>query len=136
MEQILNSEERNLAYFLEQSIRKTCDYLGIATKIVNCSEIPDNDRFKREERIYDMCRKLGADTCINASGGQKLYTFEQFREQGIKLGFIQPQITPYQQFHGEFVPGLSIVDVMMFNSREEIQQMLNAYTVLWEDGER
>ena len=134
MDQVLSSEERNLARFLDQSIRKICDYLGIHTKIMNSSEIPHNSELKREYRIFDMCRYMGADVCINANGGQKLYTFEQFREQGIKLRFIQPEIKPYKQFSDELVPGLSILDVIMFNSKEEIQKMLQKYTVLWEEG--
>ncbi len=35
----------------------------------------------------------------------------------------------YKQFNNEFVPWLSIIDVMMFNSKEQIQEYLNKYTL-------
>ena len=135
MRKILECGERNLAYFLEHSIRCVCDYLGITTKLIRSSEIPGNSEFKREYRIYDQCRFVGADTYINAIGGRELYSYEQFHNQGIKLGFIQTGDVQYKQFDNEFIPYLSILDVIMFNSKEEIREMLDQYTVLWENVE-
>lgn len=132
MRQILEYEERNLAIFLEHSIRCVCDYLGITTKLIRSSAIPGNSELKREYRIYDQCSYVGADTYINAIGGRELYEYDQFRERGIKLGFIQTGDIRYKQFDQEFVPSLSIIDVIMFNSKEEIQEMLKQHTILWE----
>ena len=131
MEKVFSCESRNLAVFLEHSIRCICDYLDIRTKFVRSSEIPDNALLKKEYRIYDQCRYVGADTYINAIGGQKLYNYEQFNEQGIKLGFIKTGDIQYKQLWYDFAPSLSIIDVIMFNSKEEIQNMLNQYTIIW-----
>ena len=131
MEQVFSCDEKNLAVFLEHSIRCICDYLGITTKIIRSSDIPGNSEFKREYRIFDQCRFLGADTYINAIGGQKLYDYQQFHDHGIKLGFIQTEDIRYPQFWYDFEPGLSIIDVIMFNSKEEIRNMLERYKVLW-----
>ena len=67
-----------------------------------------------------LCQVMGADTCINAIGGMELYTREEFHTRGIELKFIKSQLFDYPQFGGEFVPWLSIVDVMMFNSPEQV----------------
>ena len=69
---------------------------------------------------------------INAIGGRELYDFEQFRERGLKLGFVQTGDIRYQQFDQEFIPYLSIIDLIMFNSVEEIRQMLTQCTILQE----
>lgn len=131
MQQIFDYEDMNLAVFLENSIEKVCDFLDIKTKFVKSSSILNNCDLKKEERIFDQCRYVGADIYINAIGGQKLYTFEQFKEQGIQLGFIQTGDIRYKQLWYDFVPDLSIIDVIMFNSRDEIKKMLHQYTVLW-----
>ena len=131
MEQVFSCEDKNLAVFLEHSIRCICDYLGITTKIIRSSSIPGNSEFKREGRIYDLCQYVGADTYINAIGGQKLYDYQQFQEHGIKLGFIQTDDIRYSQLRRDFEPGLSIIDVIMFNSKEDIQNMLERYQILW-----
>lgn len=134
MDRILNCGETNLADFLEHSIRCVCDYLGITTKIIRSSSFPGNTELKREHRIYHQCHQLGVDTYINAIGGRELYDYDQFREQGIRLGFIQTGDIQYKQFEQEFVPYLSIIDIIMFNSKEEIREMLNRYTILWEEN--
>jgi len=128
---VLKYEEKNLADFLENAIRSVCDYLDIKTSIIRSSSVRGNHELKREYRIFDQCRYLGVDTYINAIGGRELYDYGQFREQGIKLGFIQMGDIQYQQFEQEFIPNLSIIDVIMFNSKEETQNMLNQYTILW-----
>ena len=134
MEKILNCGETNLADFLEHSIRCVCDYLGITTKIIRSSSLSGNAELKREYRLFHACQQLGADTYINAIGGQELYDYKQFREHGIKLGFIQTGDVQYRQFGRQFIPYLSIIDVIMFNSKEEIREMLNQYTILWEES--
>lgn len=131
MEKILKYEEKNLAMFLEHSIRCVCNYLDITTKLIRSSEIPGNSAYKREYRIYDQCSYVGADTYINAIGGRELYDYQEFRKRDLKLGFLQTGDVHYQQFDGDFIPYLSMIDLLMFNSKEEIQKMLTKHTILW-----
>ena len=67
-------------------------------------------------------------TYINAIGGQALYKKDEFAKHGITLKFIHSHCREYNQFKHKFVPGLSIIDVIMFNSKEQISQMLDEYT--------
>lgn len=128
MERIMNCPERNLSLFLTHSIKEVCRHLGITTQIGTTSQFDTYGRLKKEERIYEYCRQTGADTYINPIGGQALYSFEEFRKRGITLKFINSQPSSYCQRVTSFVPGLSIIDVMMFNSREQIAQLLQQYT--------
>ena len=66
MKKILENPERNVAEFLTSSIQTICKFLGITTKFVRSSEIPGNDSYKREYRIYDFCQRLGGDTYIGS----------------------------------------------------------------------
>jgi hypothetical protein len=70
--------------------------------------------------VLGLCKAVDASTYVNAIGGIELYSKETFREQGIDLKFIRSKPFEYPQFGDAFVPWLSIIDVMMFNSREEI----------------
>ena len=88
MEEILDCQEEVLSEFLISSIKTICRYLEIFTPIHRTSELEGNDAFKREERIYDMCHRLNADTYINLIGGKALYDVEEFAKQGINLRFI------------------------------------------------
>ena len=67
-------------------------------------------------------------TYINASSGEHLYSREEFRENGIELFFIRNRgAVTYSQLSNEFIPSLSIIDVIMNCSREKIQELLNDY---------
>lgn len=133
MEEIYSCPDRNLADFLTNSLKVICRYLDIQTQIIRTSDFEHNNDFKKQYRIFDLCHRIGADTYYNAIGGMELYTFEEFRQQGIQLGFLKTGDIRYQQFKNEFVPYLSILDVMMFNSSEQIQSMLQNYKIIKEE---
>jgi len=53
-----------------------------------------------------------------------LYSKEYFAQNGIDLKFIKSKNVIYNQFKNEFVPWLSIIDVMMFNTPDYIKILL------------
>lgn len=129
-ERILRYPETNLADFLENSIKEVCSFLNITTPLKRSSELVGNAMYKREERIYDACGRMGADTYINAIGGMKLYDTAGFRNHGITLKFLKSGLPEYKQFGKPFVERLSILDAIMFNSTETLQTMLDDYTLI------
>lgn len=130
IEKIVSQEQANLALHLEYSIRQICDYLSINTEIIVSSIIKKNNDLGGQEKVIEICKTLGADEYINAIGGQALYSYDDFAANRIKLSFLRTGMVEYQQFNNEFVPGLSIIDVMMFNSTEQIQDMLATFELL------
>lgn len=64
----------------------------------------------------------------------KLFKFHtkkiDFLSQGIKLEFINSLPIQYKQFNKRFVPWLSIIDVLMFNTKDEIKIMLDKYELI------
>jgi len=87
-----------------------------------------------EERAIKKLGKLneiGINHFVNPVGGKDLYTKEFFKENNFELDFLEHKDIVYKQFNNEFTPRLSIIDVMMFNSVEEINDMLKNYTLLW-----
>lgn len=77
-----------------------------------------------------MCNILKADKYINAIGGQELYNKEIFKENGIELNFLKTELVEYKQFKNDFVPYLSIIDILMLNSKDEIREMLKRYELV------
>lgn len=128
--QICGYEERSLGEFIANSFRKCLDNWQIDTQIILSSTIDKDNSLKGKEKVKSICQILGADTYYNAIGGQSLYDKEDFLNAGIKLYFLKSDITPYSQFNNDFVGGLSIIDVMMFNSPEQIKQMFTQYTLI------
>ena len=130
VEEIVTFKESNLARFLENSIRKLASTLCIQANIVVSSKIEKDMSKKGIDKVIDICKTLNASMYINAIGGQDLYSKEVFAQNQISLKFIKSHPINYPQFSKEFVPWLSIIDVMMFNSLEEINLMLNDYELV------
>ncbi|NDV95260.1 hypothetical protein D0T84_10040 [Dysgonomonas sp. 521] len=130
IEDIVNFQEENLAYYIFNSIDKIRDYLGIDTELIVSSTIDMDHSLKGQDKVLALCKALGAKEYYNAVGGQSLYNKEDFAREGINLSFISSNPIEYKQFSNEFVPWLSILDVMMFNPVEEIQNMLNEYKLI------
>jgi hypothetical protein len=59
-----------------------------------------------------------------------LYHKEEFKARGLELSFIKSELEPYKQFNETFIPGLSIIDLLMFNSIDEVRRQLNNYTLI------
>ena len=127
---ILETEERTIANLAGTSIAKICEYLKIYTHILPSSSIYNNSQLSGKERVIDICRREGATEYVNAQGGQELYSKDFFFNHGISLSFIKFQPIPYLQFKSEFVPYLSIIDALMFNSAEKMQNLLNQYELV------
>jgi ribosomal protein S18 acetylase RimI-like enzyme len=123
-------EDKNLSRFVFNSIQIISEYLGITTEIIFLPHIEIDSPLKGQERVIDICRKFSASIYINAIGGLELYDSKSFESNGIKLKFLKSKTNEYKQFSNEFVPNLSIVDVMMFNSKDEIKKMLDMYEII------
>jgi WbqC-like protein len=123
-------DEKNLFKYIYRSIQLMCDYLAIPTKITVSSAVPIDHSLKAEQKVMAICKATGADTYVNSMGGVELYDKAAFKANGIELRFLRPKLIEYKQFDNAFVPWLSIIDVIMCNSKERAVEMLSMYELL------
>ncbi len=131
IENIVWNKEKNLAAFIDYSVRTICSFMGIGTKI-SCSSNLQNSCFgaRGEDRIINICLAEQATGYVNLSNGKNLYDRSRFLGRGIDLQFIALQRGRlYRQFNGHFFADLSIIDVLMFNDQQQLQQLLVASIV-------
>ena len=118
-------KETNLFRFLHHSIVKTCEHLGITTKIRISSGVAIDHGLRSQDKVLALCEAVGANTYVNASGGTELYSKRAFQGKGLELKFIQSKPFEYRQFGDAFVPWLSIIDVLMFNPLDVIRTCIS-----------
>lgn len=129
IENVMLSGEKNLARFLENSLRVVCKYLGISKQWYRSSEVRKNNALRGQDKIIDICHGLNATHYINPAGGKDLYERKRFLDEGIRLSFIEMRPISYPQFGKDFVPCLSIIDVMMFNDKKQCSDLLEEYSL-------
>ena len=130
LEKIIFNNERNIAKYIMSSFEILLKYLNITTELVLSSSIEKNNSLKGQEKVLEICKILGATEYYNAIGGQELYDKENFKKENIELRFLKTNEICYKQFENEFHSNLSIIDVMMFNSKTDIQKMLQEYELV------
>jgi hypothetical protein len=130
VEKCFNLDETNLFSFIYNSINQILQYLSISTKISISSKININHDLKSEEKVIAICKAQNALSYINPIGGISLYDKNSFEANGIKLHFHKTNDFIYTQFKNDFVPWLSILDILMFNTNEEISANLNNFNLI------
>jgi alcohol dehydrogenase YqhD (iron-dependent ADH family) len=127
IEKIILYKTDNLADFLANQLIELSKLMNLSTEIVLTSRIYGNQQLSGQERVIDICRQEQTDIYLNAIGGQTLYDSKTFSEAGIKLQFIEMKPVTYSQKSTEFVPYLSIIDVLMNIGVKGVKEHLNAF---------
>jgi hypothetical protein len=123
----LHPETTNLSDYLAGTLQIVANYLGISTEISRQSHLDLSLETIEHpgQWALQISHKMGAKQYINPSGGSQLFIDSEFAELGVTLRFLRAKLSPYVQRCGYFVPGLSIIDVLMWNSIEEVKTMLD-----------
>lgn len=152
-EDILSTHYEFLVELNSQSIKQISEYLSIQTVIeddiieyrsleevllqvdeANYSALDYLQKtkpVKKVARVIALCKNENSSVFINAIGGQELYDKNEFTEYGIDLKFIQTDNKiKYTQFSPEFIPNLSIIDVLMHNGKEGSLELIKKYTLI------
>jgi hypothetical protein len=136
IEEIIASNETNISTFILHSLAVICRHLELTTEIIPSSNVYQNENLNAEDRIIDICKQSHAKEYFNPAGGKHLYNTSNFLENGINLHFIQTDLDlSYSQglnnkpAKTQFISNLSILDVLMFNSINETQKLLQRCTI-------
>jgi hypothetical protein len=129
IEDVFRHEYKMISELALSGITAVCSYLDIRTRIVSSAKYGNSD-LKGQDRIISICEIENGDTYVNTIGGTELYSKEEFKRNGLDLFFLKPIPASYEQFNNGFVPMLSIIDVLMFNSVERAREMLNQFELV------
>lgn len=132
LDRIMTQQESNVARYLKNSFAFIGEYLGITTQLLLSSDLDKDCSLKAHKKVIAICQLLGGNEYYNSMNGISLYEphREEFKDVGIKLSFLKMREISYKQYKNEFVPNLSIIDVMMFNSQEECRNLLQEYDIV------
>ena len=115
------------------AIQEVCKYLGIKWnyEIFSEMELEIEKPNSPDEWALNICKKLkNIDEYWNLPGGLGFFDKTKYHESNIKIKFYSQKLLPYNQRRKLFESGLSIIDVLMFNSVNEINNMLMQYEIL------
>lgn len=126
---VLNDPGDTISDLSKKSIISVLNYLEINKNTID-SKAFNNSELKSVDRIIDICKETGAKEYINLIGGKELYNYKEFEQYNIRLKFISSDDVTYKQTGGNFVSNLSIIDVLMHNSRLEVGKLIKEYSLV------
>ncbi len=124
--QIITSEFQFLVDLDVALIYEFMDILGLEAECIFSSELKTPVRGK--ERLLAVCEELGATHCYNGAAGRMLYSQEAFRQKGMLLEFQEFRCPSYPQLWGDFIPNLSIVDLLCNCGEKSLQIIVQGGT--------
>ena len=135
--EITGSRHESFVSLVIYTAKIICDYLGKRVESKLSSDLDFDTSLIREADDWALVisEALGADEYINPPGGVDIFNVEKYKDRGIDIMFLKSNLTEYTQAHRKFIPGLSIIDVLMFNSKETVSEMIkNDYKLLTKSG--
>ena len=123
------------------ALHRTCEFLDIPfehcvfSDFSGCQwakdDVDQQTIRKTSDWALQITKALGADVLINPPGGRGLYDPQEFREHGIELMIREFPTFTYSTGPYVFEPNLSIIDVLMWNSVEEVRAYLERVRIRW-----
>lgn len=111
------------------SVEAVANYAGLSVRRRRSSLVTPKSDCSGAERVISICRELEATHYVNSPGGRGLYDRDVFAASGVCLEFLSPALAPYRQLSTAFVPGLSIIDVVMNCSLDELRAAVGQYAL-------
>jgi hypothetical protein len=116
------------------STKLICEYIGIIFnyKIASSINFDQNAINRPGDWALEISKNQKASEYINPIGGYDIFDDCKFLEYKIKLSFLKSSLSSYNQsWRKDFMPGLSIIDFIMFNSKEECLHIMNTdFTII------
>lgn len=133
LQEIFSQEYTDIVSLNHASLKAVCEYLGIDAnfKVFSQMGLEIETPNAPDEWALNICKALSnIDEYWNPIGGTSFFDKQKYTDAGIELKFHNVSLEEYEQKRTPFEAGLSIIDVMMFNSPEEINTMLDNYELI------
>lgn len=132
VEEVLSLDTKSITDLNVYALKKVNEYLGIPFnyEIFSKMNLIIDEVHDPGEWALNISKALNANEYVNPPGGIELFDKEKFYQNNIELKFLKINLKPYNQKKAKFLEGLSIIDVMMFNSANEIRDMLDDYQII------
>jgi hypothetical protein len=126
---VLDNNYDDIVTLNKAALEKTCAYLGMDKHFEVFSQM--NLEIEKpngpDEWALNIRKALGdVDEYWNPPGGMEFFDREKYATAGVDIKFQKVKLEGYDQKR-PFESGLSIIDVLMFNSPEKVNEMLDNY---------
>lgn len=115
IEPIFCNDSTKLCDIAIKSIEAIRNVLNIKTKLILQSSLSYDTHRRKNDLVLALCKAVGADLYVSGNGARSYMEESAFSDEGIQVAYQKFKPPVYgQRGTSEFVPGLSMLD-MLFN---------------------
>lgn len=111
LEKLLLRDWESLVELDLATVALMCKWLGIEKQIVRSSLLGITGNQSR--RLLDICKRFGAECYLSGDSAQDYLDQSLFSQEGVQIEWQSYKHPAYRQLHGEFVPYLSALDLIL-----------------------
>lgn len=132
LKELFANDFDDITHLNQKSLQLVCDYLGFQRDFQIFSEmnLPIEEVNAPDEWALNICKAMNVSSYINPIGGSEFFDRIKYEKAGVDLKFQQMKLDEYDQKRQPFEAGLSILDVMMFNSTNDINVMMDHFELV------
>jgi hypothetical protein len=132
IENVLESNTESIGCLAADSVIKFFSHIGVKKNFIKSSEMLSCTKgLGKAERLIRITQALGSSLYINPIAGNELYSTAHFEKSGVKISFVKPKLKSYVQVNSSnFIPSLSIIDLMMNLSVDELTEHMTSFDFL------
>ena len=132
LKQIFSKEYNDIVSLNREALIVICNYLDIHRNfpVFSKMDLAIDEVTAPDEWALNICKAMGANAYLNPIGGTEFFDRAKYEQANISIAFQNIEITEYNQKRETFEPGLSIIDVLMFNTAEDTSKMLDKFTLV------
>ena len=132
LKRIFSKEYNDIVSLNREALIVICDYLDIHRNfpIFSKMDLTIDGVTAPDEWALNICKAMGANEYLNPIGGTEFFDRTKYEQANVSIAFQNIEITEYNQKREVFESGLSIIDVLMFNTAEETSKMLDKFTLV------
>jgi hypothetical protein len=129
IQEVFSEDFSHLVDLNIHAMKKVCEYLKIDFKYTKFSEmnLGINSVQHPGQWALEICKAIKSTNYVNPCEGHPIYDKKEYDDAGISLQFIINRVSPYDQKRAEFEARLSIIDVMMWNSVERVNELIDDF---------
>jgi len=132
IEDVFLSKYNSIDEMAECGLKKVMAYLNIKKEWVKSSDIEYDREAHKEVKLRNIIEILSVDSLGLPPGSKSLYKSSDFENTGVSVFTIEPVFSSYPQYGSkkDFIPALSIIDVIMNQPKQKVIEQLDNFTLL------
>ena len=132
LEYAFKSEFKTITTQNAHLLKLTCEYIGFDFEYELLSELNLHlgEINEPDDWSLNICKEIGYKHYINPILGKDFYNRKKYEDNNVKINFLKLNPYNYNQGSKKYIDGLSIIDVMMFNSPDEILSMIESFELV------